>query len=225
MVVVERAEPQAAARSGLPLGQGQRRVRRCRRRVRRTRARRRRRFPRAAGGAVRVARTARRSSTRSAMRWLTGSSRPAIRTRHALGRMWRERPELARTPLAPPIVVVGQMRVGNDAAAPPARGRPAPCRHAPVQQHRAGAAQAGHPAAQVRAGPARSRGGSIPGSTRCTRSARPARTRSSAGSPPRSTTASTKRSGAFPRSSPGAKRAIRRRSIANSPACCAATRP
>ena len=37
----------------------------------------------------------------------------AIRRRHALGRLWRERPELADTPLAPPIAVVGQMRAGT----------------------------------------------------------------------------------------------------------------
>lgn len=37
----------------------------------------------------------------------------AIRKRHALGRLWRERPHLAATPIAPPIVVVGQMRAGT----------------------------------------------------------------------------------------------------------------
>ena len=37
----------------------------------------------------------------------------AIRRRHALGRLWRERPELAATPLAPPVIVVGQMRAGT----------------------------------------------------------------------------------------------------------------
>ncbi|MCH2488233.1 MAG: sulfotransferase, partial [Erythrobacter sp.] len=37
----------------------------------------------------------------------------AIRKRHALGRLWRERPELATTPIAPPIAVVGQMRAGT----------------------------------------------------------------------------------------------------------------
>ena len=42
-----------------------------------------------------------------------GQLKPAIRTRHALGRLWRARPELARTPIAPPIVVVGQMRAGT----------------------------------------------------------------------------------------------------------------
>ena len=42
-----------------------------------------------------------------------GQLKPAIRTRHALGRMWRKRPELAQTPIAPPIVVVGQMRAGT----------------------------------------------------------------------------------------------------------------
>lgn len=37
----------------------------------------------------------------------------AIRHRHALGRLWRERPELAATLIAPPIIVVGQMRAGT----------------------------------------------------------------------------------------------------------------
>lgn len=37
----------------------------------------------------------------------------AIRKRHALGRLWCARPELAATPIAPPIVVVGQMRAGT----------------------------------------------------------------------------------------------------------------
>lgn len=37
----------------------------------------------------------------------------AIRQRHALGRLWREHPELAATPIAPPIIVVGQMRAGT----------------------------------------------------------------------------------------------------------------
>lgn len=37
----------------------------------------------------------------------------AIRQRHALGRLWRERPELAATLIAPPIIVVGQMRAGT----------------------------------------------------------------------------------------------------------------
>jgi len=37
----------------------------------------------------------------------------AIRQRLALGRMWRDRPELLRTPFAPPILVVGQMRAGT----------------------------------------------------------------------------------------------------------------
>lgn len=37
----------------------------------------------------------------------------AIRKRHALGRLWRERPGLADTPIAPPILVVGQMRAGT----------------------------------------------------------------------------------------------------------------
>ena len=37
----------------------------------------------------------------------------AIRKRHALGRMWRAEPGLAQTPIAPPIIVVGQMRAGT----------------------------------------------------------------------------------------------------------------
>ncbi|OBX20754.1 hypothetical protein A9995_03445 [Erythrobacter sp. QSSC1-22B] len=42
-----------------------------------------------------------------------GQLTAAIRKRHALGRLWREQPELATTPIAPPIVVVGQMRAGT----------------------------------------------------------------------------------------------------------------
>lgn len=42
-----------------------------------------------------------------------GQLRNAIRKRHALGRLWRERPELAETSIAPPIVVLGQMRSGT----------------------------------------------------------------------------------------------------------------
>ncbi|WP_120717712.1 sulfotransferase [Tsuneonella amylolytica] len=42
-----------------------------------------------------------------------GQLTAAIRKRHALGRLWRTRPELARTEIAPPIVVVGQMRSGT----------------------------------------------------------------------------------------------------------------
>lgn len=42
-----------------------------------------------------------------------GQLTAAIRKRHALGRLWREQPELAITPLAPPIIVVGQMRAGT----------------------------------------------------------------------------------------------------------------
>src|SRR5690606_22138277 len=37
----------------------------------------------------------------------------AIRTRHALGRLWRENPGIEQTPIAPPIIVVGQMRAGT----------------------------------------------------------------------------------------------------------------
>ena len=42
-----------------------------------------------------------------------GQLRNAIRKRHALGRLWRERPKLASTPIAPPIIVLGQMRSGT----------------------------------------------------------------------------------------------------------------
>ncbi len=42
-----------------------------------------------------------------------GQLKNAIRKRHALGRVWRERPELAETPLARPIIVLGQMRSGT----------------------------------------------------------------------------------------------------------------
>ncbi|WP_299308479.1 sulfotransferase [uncultured Croceicoccus sp.] len=36
-----------------------------------------------------------------------------MRQHLALGRLWRDRPEMARTPMAPPIIVVGQMRSGT----------------------------------------------------------------------------------------------------------------
>lgn len=42
-----------------------------------------------------------------------GQLKAAIRTRHRLGRLWREQPALLETPLAPPIIVVGQMRSGT----------------------------------------------------------------------------------------------------------------
>lgn len=42
-----------------------------------------------------------------------GQLKNAIRTRYALGRLWREKPEMAATPLAPPIIVLGQMRSGT----------------------------------------------------------------------------------------------------------------
>lgn len=42
-----------------------------------------------------------------------GQITSAIRKRHALGRMWRKRPELTGAKIAPPIVVVGQMRSGT----------------------------------------------------------------------------------------------------------------
>lgn len=37
----------------------------------------------------------------------------AIRQRHELGKIWRDRPEILETKLAPPIIVVGQMRAGT----------------------------------------------------------------------------------------------------------------
>ncbi|MBU2342052.1 MAG: sulfotransferase [Alphaproteobacteria bacterium] len=42
-----------------------------------------------------------------------GQLTAAVRKRHALGRLWREQLDLAATPIAPPIVVVGQMRAGT----------------------------------------------------------------------------------------------------------------
>ncbi|MGI8944566.1 MAG: sulfotransferase, partial [Qipengyuania sp.] len=42
-----------------------------------------------------------------------GQLTAAIRKRHALGRLWRQRPEFAATPISPPIAVVGQMRAGT----------------------------------------------------------------------------------------------------------------
>ena len=42
-----------------------------------------------------------------------GQLTSAIRWRHALGRLWRKSPDLARTQLASPIAVVGQMRAGT----------------------------------------------------------------------------------------------------------------
>lgn len=42
-----------------------------------------------------------------------GQLTAAIRKRHALGRLWRTQPTLAETPIAPPIVVLGQMRSGT----------------------------------------------------------------------------------------------------------------
>ncbi|EDL48581.1 sulfotransferase [Erythrobacter sp. SD-21] len=42
-----------------------------------------------------------------------GQITSAIRKRHALGRLWREKPELAETPIAPPLIVLGQMRSGT----------------------------------------------------------------------------------------------------------------
>ena len=42
-----------------------------------------------------------------------GQLTSAIRKRHALGRLWRQEPELAHTTIAPPIIVLGQMRSGT----------------------------------------------------------------------------------------------------------------
>ena len=42
-----------------------------------------------------------------------GQIRNAIRARHALGHLWRKRPDLLETPIAPPIIVLGQMRSGT----------------------------------------------------------------------------------------------------------------
>ena len=42
-----------------------------------------------------------------------GQVQNAVRWRFELGRLWRDRPELAETPIAPPIIVVGQMRSGT----------------------------------------------------------------------------------------------------------------
>ncbi len=42
-----------------------------------------------------------------------GQLTAAIRKRHALGRLWRTRADLAATEISPPIIVVGQMRSGT----------------------------------------------------------------------------------------------------------------
>lgn len=42
-----------------------------------------------------------------------GQLTAAIRNRHALGRLWRARPALAESSIAPPLVVLGQMRSGT----------------------------------------------------------------------------------------------------------------
>jgi hypothetical protein len=42
-----------------------------------------------------------------------GQLKAAVRTRHGLGRLWRERPEQLSLPIAPPVIVVGQMRAGT----------------------------------------------------------------------------------------------------------------
>ncbi|WP_169053470.1 sulfotransferase family protein [Alteraurantiacibacter aquimixticola] len=42
-----------------------------------------------------------------------GQITSAIRVRHDLGRLWQRKPGIERTPIAPPIIVVGQMRAGT----------------------------------------------------------------------------------------------------------------
>lgn len=42
-----------------------------------------------------------------------GQITSAIRKRHALGKLWRQQPDLPNTRIAPPIVVAGQMRAGT----------------------------------------------------------------------------------------------------------------
>lgn len=42
-----------------------------------------------------------------------GQLKSAIRARHTLGRLWRSKPEMATTAIAPPIIVLGQMRSGT----------------------------------------------------------------------------------------------------------------
>jgi len=46
-----------------------------------------------------------------AMAW--GQLSRAVKNRLAFGALWRERPELTATPLAPPIIVIGHMRSGT----------------------------------------------------------------------------------------------------------------
>lgn len=46
-----------------------------------------------------------------AMAW--GQMMRVVKNRLAFGRLWRARPELAQTPLAPPIIVIGHMRSGT----------------------------------------------------------------------------------------------------------------
>lgn len=45
------------------------------------------------------------------MAW--GQLSRVVKNRLALGKLWRERPELLETPLAPPIIVIGHMRSGT----------------------------------------------------------------------------------------------------------------
>lgn len=42
-----------------------------------------------------------------------GQITSAIRVRHSLGRQWRQRPGIEKTPIVAPIIVVGQMRAGT----------------------------------------------------------------------------------------------------------------
>lgn len=42
-----------------------------------------------------------------------GQLKNAVRKRHALGRLWLKKPALTRTPIAAPIIVLGQMRSGT----------------------------------------------------------------------------------------------------------------
>lgn len=42
-----------------------------------------------------------------------GQLKSAVRNRHALGALWNKEPDLAKTEIAPPIIVVGQMRSGT----------------------------------------------------------------------------------------------------------------
>ena len=69
-----------------------------------------------------------------------GQLTAAIHMRHALGRLWRTNPGIERTPVAPPIIVVGQMRAGTTrmhrllAADPAHAGTPLFCALNPVRR-------------------------------------------------------------------------------------------